>query len=157
MGLDMYLTAKYYYGGQWIEGSDQEHTLEIDGDFVKNNELDVNNITDISTQVASWRKANHIHRWFVHNIQKGQDDCKEYFVSRDSLELLAETCKAAIRAYKDNDHEKVKHLLPPGEGFFFGSTEIDQWYLKDTEYTLDVCYKLLESKDNADYYYRASW
>tara|TARA_R100001443_G_C3354788_1_gene177684 strand:+ start:343 stop:816 length:474 start_codon:yes stop_codon:yes gene_type:complete len=157
MGLDMYMTAKYYYGGQYIEGSDQEHTLEIDGDFVENNKIDVNNITDISTQVAYWRKANHIHRWFVHNIQRGQDDKKEYIVPKESLEELAETCKAAIRAYNDNDHEKVNYLLPPGEGFYFGSTEIDQWYLKDTKYTLEICNKLLETNDDADYYYRSCW
>ena len=26
-------------------------------------------------QIASWRKANAIHKWFVDNVQDGVDDC----------------------------------------------------------------------------------
>ena len=36
-------------------------------------------------EVAYWRKANAIHKWFVDNVQKGKDDCKEYRVTRRNL------------------------------------------------------------------------
>lgn len=39
----------------------------------------------IFEEVASWTKANHIHGWFVNNIQNGNDNCHYYFVTEDDL------------------------------------------------------------------------
>ena len=36
-------------------------------------------------ELAYWRKANAIHKWFVDNVQKGKDNCKEYRVTRRNL------------------------------------------------------------------------
>ena len=48
--------------------------------------------------------------------------------------------------------------LEPTAGFFFGSTEKDEWYYKDLEYTVDVINSLLANNDQeVEYYYRASW
>jgi|1186.fasta_scaffold611083_1 hypothetical protein len=35
-----------------------------------------------------WRKANPVHRWFVENVQHGEDDCRKYYVSRAQPEAL---------------------------------------------------------------------
>jgi len=32
-------------------------------------------------EVGYWRKANHIHKWFVDNVQNGVDECLTYQVS----------------------------------------------------------------------------
>lgn len=40
-------------------------------------------------EIGYWRKANAIHRWFVENVQNGEDDCRDYFVTKEQLtELL---------------------------------------------------------------------
>jgi hypothetical protein len=55
----------------------------------------------------------------------------------------------------------AEELLPTADGFFFGSTEYDQWYMQDILDTI----KLLEAEyieedhveGHGDYYYMASW
>lgn len=41
---------------------------------------------NIIEQVGYWRKANAIHKWFVDNIQDGEDDCGYYEVAPEYLE-----------------------------------------------------------------------
>jgi hypothetical protein len=131
MGLDMYLTRNTYLGTQW------EHrgvTAEI-----------------------YWRKVNHIHKWFVENVQNGEDDCKTYRVSLDQLKQLRDLCKEVI-----NNRDKAHELLPTQEGFFFGDQDYNEYYFGDT---IDTYNDLCKTIDNypsdtlfyVEYYYRSSW
>ncbi|HAB99734.1 MAG TPA: hypothetical protein DCE71_07935 [Parachlamydiales bacterium] len=97
--------------------------------------------------VADWRKANQIHGWFVDNVQSGNDDCKIYNVSGEQLRGLLSLCEKALET-------KDPTLLPPREGFFFGSYDIDESYWEDIEKTVEVLSKLDLSKN---YIYEASW
>ncbi len=36
--------------------------------------------------VAYWRKNNAVHKWFVDNLNNGEDDCQEYYVPRGHLQ-----------------------------------------------------------------------
>jgi len=103
-----------------------------------------------------WRKANAIHRWFVEKIQDGVDNCAEYSVSTEDLVELRDICKQVLA-----DPSKADELLPTQSGFFFGSTEVDEWYLEDLKYTverLDVLLDLPEVKDyKINFYYSSSW
>jgi hypothetical protein len=49
--------------------------------------------------------------------------------------------------------------LAPTAGFFFGSTEKDEWYYHALEYTVDMINSLLayDIDDELTYYYQASW
>jgi len=49
--------------------------------------------------------------------------------------------------------------LPTQSGFFFGSTEYDDYYTQDLEYTIDVISSILMNPDykDASFYYRSSW
>jgi len=47
--------------------------------------------------------------------------------------------------------------LAPTAGFFFGSTEKDEWYYEQLEYTIELINSLLAHGDKYEYYYRASW
>lgn len=141
----------------------------------------------IMDQVAYWRKANAIHDWFVNNVQDGEDDCQYHDeVTQADLIKLLNTCNTVLKhsklvegkianGYHYNDSgEKVynyeegkfiedpsvaEELLPTTEGFFFGSTDYDEWYYQDIEYTANKIVEILETTDfeTQMIYYRSSW
>ena len=43
--------------------------------------------------------------------------------------------------------EIAEELLPTQDGFFFGSTNYDQWYMEDIISTIDILTKALETTD----------
>ena len=107
----------------------------------------------LQVQVAYWRKANQIHKWFVDHVQDGKDDCEEYRVTRDQLQLLLDNCKLVLI-----NKEEAKTLLPRQEGFFFGSYEYDEFYWYDIQDTIDQLEKILnEYPEEWDFQYQSSW
>lgn len=108
---------------------------------------------DDKREVAYWRKANQIHSWFVRNVQNGVDDCGLYPVSRNQLEELRQTCAEVITT---KDHT----LLEPVNGFFFGSTAIDEYYWEDLRTTIDMLDHVLAAQklpDAEEFFYQSSW
>ena len=107
---------------------------------------------DDRSQLIYWRKANQIHRWFVQNVQNGEDDCGEYCVTREQLEELLQTCTQVLE-------KRDSTLLPPISGFFFGSTEIDEYYWKNIEFTVDKLNSILDNPKfkKYDFFYSSSW
>ena len=116
--------------------------------------VDVESIygVDVMVNVGYWRKCNQIHKWFVDNVQKGEDDCGEYYVSHEKLKELLRTCTLALT-------NKDPNLLPPQAGFFFGGTDIDQWYWEDLMYTIQQLQPIIDRPDfeNLSFYYQSSW
>ena len=104
--------------------------------------------------VGYWRKANQIHKWFVDNIQNGQDDCGEYFVSREDLIKLRGLCRKVMR-----NRKKAYELLPSSSGFFFGGVEYDKYYFEQIKSTIKILDNVINNSKyiGADFYYLASW
>lgn len=154
MGLDMYLYAsKYTSPAEWRPEDERKKFKEIlkaiDGEkFV---DTDLPSVT-VDLKVGYWRKANQIHQWFVDNVQDGNDNCAEYYVDRDKLIELRELCKLALK-----DKGKAEELLPTQSGFFFGSTEIDEWYWQDVNATIEIINRCLEMPDTWTFKYQSSW
>jgi hypothetical protein len=90
MGLDMYLTKKTYIGfGAKVKSI--EFISETEGQPITTN-VKPERVQYIIEEIGYWRKVNAIHKWFVDNVQHGEDDCKEYYVSKDQImELLSTT------------------------------------------------------------------
>ena len=135
--------------------------------------------------VGYWRKANEIHNWFVKNVQDSEDDCGMYEVSEDKLVELLNVCKEVKHnskivkgrvcngeSYKDGkwvtnyidgeiieDPSVAEELLPTTSGFFFGSTNYDQYYMQDIDYTIELLTNVLEETDfeNEIVVYSSSW
>lgn len=156
MGLDMYLSANKHIAKTKWEGNGNSSIYPQFEEVIKAADLtgvdnDIYGAT-IKVNVAYWRKANQIHKWFVDNIQEGEDNCRSYYVSKEKLsELLA----LAKRAYL----EKNPNLLPPSDGFFFGGTQIDEWYWNDLDMTIQQLERVLSlpNLDELDLEYQASW
>lgn len=106
-----------------------------------------------------WRKANQIHNWFVSTLANGEDECQRIPVPRDNLVALHDRCSVLLDTKSD---ELAADLLPPTSGFFFGSTNIDEYYWQDIEETHKQLTELLdeiteENKYNYRIEYQASW
>lgn len=105
-------------------------------------------------EVAYWRKANQIHRWFVDKAQGGVDDCKIHNeVTKDSLEELLDTCCTIA-----GDHSRAEDLLPTQSGFFFGSMEYDEEYFVSITDTIEILERVIKETDfESEMIYYLSW
>ena len=160
MGLDMYLYAEKYLPhlswddkgkgnakfSELVELTGLEELVDKDKGYIS---------AYAKVQIAYWRKANAIHKYFVDNYADGEDDCKEIDVCEDALQELLNICNQILET---KDVEKAMELLPPQSGFFFGGAEIDEWYFQDLEYTQKTLTNILEKAPEDCYFiYRASW
>ncbi len=165
MGLDMYLHAKKYVEKIDWNKLDRDNDISMDSPEVVNplwNDIvNTAGMSDVATDIygvhvevtcAYWRKANQIHAWFVKNVQNGIDDCDSYYVSQDKLIELLALCKHSLET-------KDPSLFPPQAGFFFGSTDIDEWYWKDITNTINQLERILALPeiDRLSFSYCSSW
>lgn len=155
MGLDMYLYKKTYVK-KWehTEDDKQFHVTVTRGG--KPYPIDPDRVCYITEEVGYWRKFNALHNWFVENVQSGEDNCASYYVASEQLEDLLSTLKVVMKN-KSKPIEVLEEVFPTASGFFFGSTDYDEWYFKDIEYTIDLIEKLLKEEEQGDYYYESSW
>ena len=145
MGLDMYLTARQStYDG--FKNQKLYNKLVQEAPFALQT-------ATLEVQVGYWRKANQIHAWFVKHVQGGVDNCEEYRVTREQLQLLVDNCKLVLM-----NKEEAVNLLPTQEGFFFGSYEYDEFYWQDIQDTIDQLEKVLtQYPETWDFKYQSSW
>lgn len=128
----------------------------------------------IMEEVGYWRKANQIHNFFVENVQDGEDDCSYHNeCTKEILEDLLDKCYKVLtgsimmigqvkngQQYVDGEWvdcmepgkviinpEVAEELLPSCRGFFFGSTEYDEYYMQDIEYTIKIIKNVLATTD----------
>jgi hypothetical protein len=149
MGLDMYLDKRTYVK-HWEHNGDDNYEVKV----TKKDEptkIDPKKVKYIIEEAGYWRKANQIHRWFVLNVQGGEDNCGDYYVDSSQMRELLELCKK-VQA----DHSLAEELLPSASGFFFGGTEYDEWYFNDIATTITILEEALED-ENGEYYYSSSW
>lgn len=168
MGLDMYLDREIYIGAEYehrgiagevnltvsenMHGSDRPEPIAIP--------INVPKIATITERVGYWRKANAIHNWFVEKCQKGVDECQNTSIDLDQLKKLKAECDLVL---ENPEGEEAQETLEPKSGFFFGSTDRDQYYREDLQQTVEIIDKLIEEHDKypsgiyATYTYHSSW
>lgn len=154
MGLDMYLNKRSYIGNQYRDPEKQVKIIvpeNQEGVLFPSKGIKTERVSYIIEQVGYWRKANQIHRWFVDNVQNGEDDCGEYYVPFEKLEELLKLCEKV-----KNKELIAEETLPTQSGFFFGNLEYDEYYMQDIDDTINIIKPLLEEK-NGDFYYTSSW
>ena len=169
MGLDMYLEIrKNEYRSKYYQDKGSDLALEYPKDITEF----IPNLTDLTIsrqtnyKVGYWRKANHIHNWFMQNCALRDDydnpidDCSPIEITVDKLEKLLDDCKRVLA-----DHSLASSLLPTADGFFFGSTEYSEYYFSEIERTIEIIEPVLKFAQHKleieDYvwevYYQSSW
>lgn len=169
MGLDMYLEIRK---SEYRSKSHQDKGSDLALEYPKDITEFIPDLTDLrisrqtNYEVGYWRKANQIHNWFMENCARRDeydnpiDDCRPVEITVDKLEALLDTCKKVLA-----DHSLAGSLLPTADGFFFGSTEYDDYYFGQIEQTIEIIEPVLkfakhklEIKDYTwEVYYQASW
>lgn len=176
MGLDMYLYKETYIGGNY-----EHNRITGDIDLYRNGEklpIQLNRLSSVTEEVAYWRKANQIHKWFVDNVQNGNDDCGTYTVTRQQLYTLVNLCKRVLstrykndanlgdlnvgstdiedygKLNKENYDDSMKiatELLPTQVGCFFGDTAYDEYYYGQLEDTIHMIEPIIAKIDDKDW------
>jgi hypothetical protein len=187
MGLDMFLAKKHDIRNWDHTRPDQRYTVSVRRGGKRLTTIKPERLSYVVEDVAYWRKANQIHKWFVDHVQGGDDDRQEYYVSREQLKELLTTVNTVLQGsqlvagkitngytltstgtgpvlnprvedgQRIADPSVASALLPTQEGFFFGGTDYDQYYHEDLTYTRHTLTALLAEQDNGEFYYRASW
>jgi len=157
MGLDQYLSARVYVSKSDYsrdEIKDNKTFKEITSLLEADKFLDSNGFAgmEISLPVGYWCKSNQVHNWFVENAQGGVDECQSAYVSREQLKELKELCEKVIAV-----PEMAEELLPRGAGFFFGSTNYDEYYFNDLNNTIKIINRCLGMPEDYSFSYQSSW
>lgn len=134
---------------------------------------------------AYWRKANMVHKFFCDNGKEIQEQ-SIYKISKENLEELLNRCNRILDIVETKEGQvtngytldkegnwvpilepgivitnidTISKILPTEDGFFFGSTEYNNFYLDDIKETKDKISKILDDFDFNNYncYYLASW
>ena len=136
------------------------------------------------TELIYWRKANAIHRFLCDSGREIEQEVA-YEISRTNLEDLLDKCNEILNVVKTKkgtiqngqryvngkwepileegieiiNQEEVAEILPTCSGFFFGSTDYNQWYLEDIKRTKEELESVMKDIDwnNDEVYYLASW
>ena len=183
MGLDMYLEASFSTRA-YERPTDQDYADMREGKEVKIEksfefeeaissigfeaapiDYAYNHFTYVFP-IITWRKANAIHKFFVDEVQDGNDNCERHYVSKEKLVELLDRITTILDIKTPVAREmKAEELLPTDiEGCFFGTEEYDDWYYKDLEDTKKTLEKVFEYQENAEsgkcfesFYYQSSW
>ena len=94
-------------------------------------------------EVAYFRKHNHLVEFFGY-----EDNCSNIVISKSQIEDCISACKTVLEHYGKNDFEDIaEEMMPTSSGFFFGSTEYDEYYKDKLEDDVKQFEKILKETD----------
>lgn len=160
MGLDMSLYREVQMKGK-MEITDKKLDEMLGGESMR---------PIVKHEVCYWRKFNALHKYFNdHFNEHDNDNCVNMYMSIDDIKELLKLVKKIRGAVKMDGEQianpEVCEELPTEEGFFFGSTDYDKYYVSDLDLTIEQLNKVIEehgklieagvAEYDINYYYRA--
>jgi|TARA_R100000479_G_scaffold173322_1_gene119203 predicted DNA-binding transcriptional regulator AlpA len=166
MGLDMYFSRRTYVSsikkddeGNWVK--QDVNNMELKFDDADLSHINLKNVRYIEEIFGEFRKFNALHGYVVDNFGGGRDECQVIYLDIDDLIQIHEMLSLVQESLSIGDKVIAEQTLPPQAGFFFGSTEIDEWYEEAVKEAVEVFGKVIEEHSivgyNASYSYQASW
>lgn len=149
MGLDMYLHRNVYVN----TSIGDKVVVKNENNKVKKKIIIRRNLTGVHIRepLAYWRKANAIHRYLL-ECAGAEDNCQEVWLYGYNLKQLREVCQEV-----QNNHKLAPEKLPTQEGFFFGSTEYDDYYFEQLQKTIEMIDAIEDLGEYDAIVYTPSW
>ena len=152
MGLDQFISATIHVPAQKV------------GDVIEDNPIlkklvdDQFSLASVNFKLGQFRKFNALHGYIESRIG-GVENLQDIHIN-EIIDELYEDCKIilATKDSKDGNADAIKRM-PPTEGFFFGSTEVDSWYYSDVKELYDLLADLIKLSEieGISFYYTAWW
>ena len=83
-----------------------------------------------TSELAYFRKVNFLVAYFFGEDYQETDNCRPIEIYKEQCEDLVNRCKTVL---EKKDEDTSMELLPPVGGFFFGDTDIDEYYYEAVE------------------------
>lgn len=122
-------------------------------------------------EVCYWCKFNALHKYINDNFNDhDNDNCVRIDLEIEDIEKILEIAKEIKKKVKLIDDEIDKpeiceKLLPTEDGFFFGSTKYDDYYMENIDKTIEQLERVIEEHEkllemvecrwDISYYYEA--
>lgn len=152
MGLDQFISATIHVPAQKV------------GDVIEDNPIlkklvdDQFALATVKLKLGQFRKFNALHGYIEKRV--GEIENLQDVSIDDIIDELYEDCKLilATKDSKDGNADAIQRM-PPTEGFFFGSTEVDGWYYSDVKELHDLLADLIKLSEIGDisFKYTAWW
>lgn len=105
--------------------------------------------------VGYFRKVNFLVKYFG-DLGFDIENQTPFYITKEQVAELKSRCQAVLE-----DHSQAEVLLPTMSGFFFGSTDYDEYYFEDVEQVLKYCEETLlpmfDSLDDKESIYFSTW
>ena len=153
MGLDSYLYAHTFVSSLYGKEGEAEVFNSIKelmqaSPFIEEDQL---YFAEAKIQVGYWRKFNALHHYIIKNITNGVDNCNPIEFTRHEITKL-------VSVLEEVNEDNAAELFPTTSGFFFGSTDYDEYYFTQVNNAKQFISNLLEnSPKNWTFTYQASW
>lgn len=168
MGLDMNLYRKVYN----LELKPSDKKTERAERIIDEGQRDGKSRYINNTSVCYWRKFNALHKYMRDHFGRGgEDNCVDMSLDIEDIKTLValfEDLLKQIEVGEDGiitNQEVCEEMLPPEDGFFFGSTALDSYYVEDIKDTIEKLNGVIEDHKklikagveeyDIEYYYRA--
>lgn len=117
--------------------------------------LDIYFIKKKSEGIGYFRKVNFLVRYFG-DLGFDIENQIPFRISKEDAEVLLSRCNQVLK-----DHSKASELLPTMSGFFFGSTEYNEYYFKDVkevrDYVKDTLLPKFKELDSGEEIFFETW
>lgn len=152
----------------------------------KKKDANKSDLWNFDNELIYWRKANQIHKYFCDKGEEIEEQVS-YKLKKEDLQELLDICNKILKevitgpgkvrngAIYNQETQQLEpilengkviinqdlceELLPTQSGFYFGSTDYDEYYLEDIEYTKQKLEEIIDTIncEDEDIYYLASW
>ena len=105
--------------------------------------------------VGYFRKVNFLVKYFA-DLGFDVENQIPFYITKDQVTELRNRCQTVL-----DDHSQAEDLLPTMSGFFFGSTDYNEYYFEDVKQVLKYCEETLlpmfDDLDDRESIYFSTW
>ncbi|RAP49219.1 MAG: hypothetical protein BZ138_08055 [Methanosphaera sp. rholeuAM270] len=91
-----------------------------------------------------YRKENWLRNWMEENTMlNSESNCEKIVIHPTQINELHQACEQVL-----DNHELADELLPTQCGFFYGSTDYDEWYFEGVELVKNHMEEIMNMEEN---------